>query len=256
MGVGSKIKTLVWFAVRPKYWIQTWGILVRSFNRAKEESREEAGQWAEQMKVTEMEAVEKLFSGQTVKNPKEVYPDVFKKAHEVTERVPVTMGGAGNLNMLYSMALQLKPLSAIETGVAYGWSSLTILLAIAKNNGKLISIDMPYVKMNNEDFVGCAVPDDLKQNWKLIREADRTGLKKAIQAFRGKINLCHYDSDKSYAGRMWAYPKLWKSLEPGGIFISDDIGDNTAFREFSEQVNVEPIVVKDGHRFIGILKKP
>lgn len=256
MSLGSKIRTLGWFIVRPKYWIQTWGILVRSFYRAKEESRAEAEQWAEKAKVSEEVALKKLLNATEVADPKLVYKDVFQKADEVAKNTPVKMGGAGNLRMLYNLARSKRPLKAIETGVAYGWSALTFLLVIQENKGQLVSVDMPYVKMNNEDFVGCVVPETLRANWELIREPDRTGLKKALKKFNGSINFCHYDSDKSYAGRMWAYPKLWKALESGGIFISDDIGDNVAFREFSEKVNAEPMVVKDGHRFIGILIKP
>jgi hypothetical protein len=68
--------------------------------------------------------------------------------------------------------------------------------------------------------------------------------------------LCHYDSDKSYAGRKWTYPQLWAALRPGGIFISDDIGDNMGFRDFAQSINIDPIVVQSNERFVGILLKP
>jgi len=63
-------------------------------------------------------------------------------------------------------------------------------------------------KMNNEEFVGVVVMDSLRRNWELIREPDRNGIKKALNKFGGNIDLCHYDSDKSYYGRMYAYPIL------------------------------------------------
>ena len=47
----------------------------------------------------------------------------------------------------------------------------------------------------------------------------------------GSIDLCHYDSDKSWWGRAYAF-LLWKALKPGGLFISDDIQDNMFFAEF------------------------
>ena len=65
--------------------------------------------------------------------------------------------------------------------------------------------------------------------------------------------MCHYDSDKSYEGRMWAYPLLWGALEIGGIFMSDDIGDNLAFRDFARQVAAEPIVASFDGKYVGVL---
>ena len=34
-----------------------------------------------------------------------------------------------------------------------------------------------------------------------------------------KFDFCHYDSDKSYQGRMFAYNKIWKNLKKKGIFF-------------------------------------
>ena len=140
--------------------------------------------------------------------------------------------------------------------MAYGWSSLAILASISdKNDAKLISIDMQYPKMNNEDFVGIVVSDSLRGQWDLIREPDRNGIKKALNKFGGVIDLCHYDSDKSYYGRMYAYPILWNALKKGGVFISDDIQDNMAFREFVETRNLNFAVTKSENKYIGIVYK-
>ena len=145
---------------------------------------------------------------------------------------------------------------AIETGVAYGWSSLAILDAMASNgDGRLISVDMPYPKMGNEDFVGIVVPDPLRSRWTLIRQPDRPGLEKAIDAFGGRIDFCHYDSDKSWFGRAYAFPMLWEALEPGGVFISDDIQDNLFFAEFAGSKNLPFAVTASEGKFVGLLRK-
>ena len=57
---------------------------------------------------------------------------------------------------------------------------------------------------------------------------------------------------------MWAYALLWDALEPGGYFVSDDVSDNEAFREFSESVEREPTVIRpgtDGEKYVGVLVK-
>ena len=145
------------------------------------------------------------------------------------------MGGEGGINVLYHIIKSKGSKNIIETGVAYGWSSLAILLAIKDNEGAfLISNDMPYIKMNNDDYVGCVVPQELRPKWKLQRAADINGIPKAVSHFNAKVDLFHYDSDKSYTGRMWSMPIIWESLNEGGMFISDDINDNIAFKVFSE----------------------
>ena len=67
--------------------------------------------------------------------------------------------------------------------------------------------------------------------------------------------LCHYDTDKSYWGRKWAYPKLWGSLKSGGVFISDDIQDNFAFKEFVEEKGVIFSVIESQGKYVGIFTK-
>jgi hypothetical protein len=121
--------------------------------------------------------------------------------------------------------------------------------------GRLVSVDMPYPKENKEDFVGIAVPAEWRREWTLIREPDRNGLKKAIKRLGGTIDLCHYDSDKSYPGRMFAYPILWDALRPGGVFISDDIQDNFAFRDFCAARGIAYAVTESEGKYVGIARK-
>jgi predicted O-methyltransferase YrrM len=165
------------------------------------------------------------------------------------------MGGAGDLDLLFQAIRRSKARRVIETGVAYGWSSLAALSALRETDGRLASVDMPYPKEPSEAFVGVAVPAELRDRWTLIREPDRNGLRKAIRAFGGVIDLCHYDSDKSYPGRMFAYPLLWKALRPGGVFISDDVQDNFAFRDFCAEHRIRFALTESDGKFVGIARK-
>jgi hypothetical protein len=47
-----------------------------------------------------------------------------------------------------------------------------------------------------------------ERSWAIIRGPDRPGIKKAIAWAGGIIDLCHYDSDKSWWGRQYGYPLL------------------------------------------------
>lgn len=201
--------------------------------------------------------VEKFFKDTGIIEQEDFYKKFEKElvgAQKIIDNCPVKMGGPGNLEIIYNLTKHLKAKKIIETGVAYGWSSLIFLLAIKENGGgKLISTDMPYSK-ETANYVGCVVPEDLRRYWTLIKESDETGLIKALEILP-EVDICHYDSDKTYKGRMFAYPKMWEAIRPGGVFISDDIGDNLAFRDFSKKIKINPIVIKKGKNFVGILFK-
>jgi hypothetical protein len=117
---------------------------------------------------------------------------------------------------------------------------------------------MPYVRGNNDSHVGLVVPERLRGHWKLIRLADRQGLPAALGEL-GQLDFCHYDSDKSEAGRRWAYPLIWKALRPGARLISDDINDNVGFRDYAASLGLEPLIIRvpepTGVKYVGVLTK-
>lgn len=251
----GKLKSLRWFLSRPQYFKTFLYLIKRKFLPDKEGTRGQSTNWCKERALKNQDALKLFYPDVDFKDIKEIYPDIFKYADEEVEKCKVQMGGAGDLNFLYYMTKLSGAKSIIETGVAYGWSSLSILLALSEiEGGKLISGDLPYVSLDNDPYVGCVVHDSLKSKWKLIRQADRQALPGALKELK-KIDLCHYDSDKSYYGRMWAYPKLWKAMNKGGFFISDDINDNMAFVEFCKEVEREPVVIEFGGKYLGVIKK-
>jgi predicted O-methyltransferase YrrM len=157
-----------------------------------------------------------------------------------------------NAMMLYNLAEYLQAERVIETGVAMGNSSLGLLRSLSKRNGRLISSDIP----NPDKWVqtGSLVTDDLRPYWELVRLPDRKALPMALKKMPS-LDLCYYDSDKSYSGRMFGYALLWNALRDGGIFVSDDIGDNRAFEDFCTKVNRTSKIVKSGVRYVGVILK-
>ena len=258
----TKVKTLAWFLRRPRLFQQLAHLATRKLSRehyVKNRTHEEARRWCSDRAIEGPAAVERL-TGRRFDSVEELFPQLLADANRRAADRPSTMGGAADLNLLYSVAEHLQATRVVETGVAYGWSSLALLLSLKNRPGaKLISTDMPVPCGNYEEFVGCVVPSDLTSQWLVLRLPDRQALPAAIREAR-PLDLCHYDSDKSYEGRMWAYPLVWAALRQGGIFVSDDVEDNVAFRDFSQQVSTEPIVVRKsdpykGEKFIGLLVK-
>jgi len=255
----SKIKTAIWFLQQPKLYLQFFQ-LVKSRIFPVNEKRAEATRWCKELALSPELGFRQITNHTLPFDLSIHFQNEISMARDRITNFPNDRGGPGDINLIYHLCEHTKAINVLETGVAYGWSSLAILLSLNKRDGSLlVSTDMPYAKMDGKDYVGSVVPDHLKLKWELIRLPDRQGLPIAIDKLK-KIDICHYDSDKSYRGRMWAYPKLWQSLKPGGIFISDDIGDNFAFRDFALKIKKKPIVIaseadKNVSKFVGILIK-
>lgn len=259
----SRLKTALWYLRRPHQYPQLCRQLASRFGGgAEQDTSQEALSWCEGCAISTSEALSHFTGKASFKTLRELEPDILDRAELLLQQCPVKMpAGGGNVDLLYWIAEFLQARVVIETGVAYGWSSLALLLSLQKRPGSyLVSTDMPVPWLDSDCYVGYVVPDHLRSCWRIIRQADREALAKAFK-YCNSIDLCHYDSDKSYAGRMWAYPKLWDKLCKGGIFISDDVNDDLAFRDFANQVNVKAVVVrtpdlpKGSVKYVGILSK-
>lgn len=253
-------KTGVWFLQRPRFWGHAVALGYRKFMRSRDtpEHRALATQWAADRASSVPEALRLIRLLPTDNSDFPCLPSaVITEAECLAASSHVVMGGAGDIHLLYAAVLLARAERVVETGVAYGWSSLAVLAAMEqRGSGTLASVDMPYPKLNNEAWVGVAVPKRLHARWILIREPDRWGLIKALRRLGDAIDLCHYDSDKSYAGREYGYSLMWNALRPGGILISDDIQDNFAFRDFVQERSMRFAVTQFQGKFVGIVRKP
>jgi predicted O-methyltransferase YrrM len=211
--------------------------------------------WCDALALEADQALLRLVGNVPIVSVRERFSDIFARADVVARDCPVTMGGPGDLDLIYRVAEHLQARRVIETGVAYGWSSLSLLLSLEARDGLLVSTDLPYPGLDNEAFVGCVVPQDLRRRWVLLKAPDRTAVPEAIR-LAGTIDMCHYDSDKSYDGRLWTYSRLWRALRPGGILISDDVGDNFGFRDFADSLDAQPVIVRGSNKYVGMLVKP
>lgn len=259
MSIGEKARTAVWFAGRPSHWAHAKALAVRKIrsDRDGEILRSAAGDWAAS-NTTSLDRVLRAvgYENEILDVSTLIGKERYSRAEERIGKCPVTMGGPGDLRLLFYCCEAANATRVVETGVAYGWSSLAILSSLSRRSGaRLTSVDMPYPKRGNERWVGVAVPPELSAHWHLIRLPDQNGLRQALQRQDGPIDVCHYDSDKSYYGRMWAYPQLWDALRPGGVFISDDVQNNFAFKEFVEERGAPFFIVESQGKYVGIILK-
>lgn len=256
MGEITRIfKTLIGYLKRPGLYPELGRKIIKNtLNRRNAfKGKDKTNSWAAQKEVSQKEAVFMLF-GLDIDAFRSDYADVLKTAEQRERECPVKMGGPGALELLYYACEFTDAKHVVETGVAYGWSSLASLLSLSKRGGTLYSSDMPYLAQDGDQYVGCVVPQNLKTGWKLFRFADKESLPK-IFAENAVFDVLHYDSDKSYNGRMWAYEELYRHLKKGGVFISDDIGDNSAYQDFCEKNKIETTVIGYEGKYIGVFVK-
>lgn len=249
------LKTFIGYLKRPDLYPELRRKIIKNtINRDNAfKGKEKTNSWAAERAVSQKEAVSKLF-GFEIDAFRKDYQKILMNAAQREKECPVKMGGPGALELIYYACEFVDAQNVVETGVAYGWSSLASLLSLVKRNGTLYSSDMPYLAQNGDQYVGYVVPETFRVNWKLFRFADKESLPK-IFAENVTFDVLHYDSDKSYNGRTWAYEELYNHLKKGGVFISDDIGDNSSYQDFCEKNNIETTVVEYEGKYIGVFIK-
>ena len=198
---------------------------------------------------------------------------MFAKAEQKIKNIDIKMAGydesssigisynsgGSNIGLIFEICEYFKSINCLETGVAYGWSSFSILSSLKnRKNSRLVSVDMPYPGKENDKYVGLVVPNSLRGHWELLRFSDREGVPKAIKLLKS-FDFCHYDSDKTYEGRLWSYNLIWENLSMNGILYSDDIGDNNAFYDFCNSKDINPLIgsvpSNNNIKYFGIVKK-
>ena len=166
------------------------------------------------------------------------------------------VAGPGNYMFLYFLIRKFKLCNIVETGVAAGWTSLSILRALKKNGkGNLYSSDFPYLRLADpEKYIGFLADNESnKYNWVLDVRGDDLALHE-IKNHLGdeSIDLFHYDSDKSYSGRVNALKSLNSKLSSKTIILFDDIHNNLHFKDFVQKNNKDFLVLEFNGKFTGV----
>jgi predicted O-methyltransferase YrrM len=162
--------------------------------------------------------------------------------------------GGGHAALLYFLVRATNAEVAVETGVALGFSTAAILRAMAANGrGHLYSSDFPAFRHRDpERHVGCLVDDNLRDRWTLDPRGDRKALEQIVKLV-DRIDLFHYDSDKTYRARERAVRRVEPLLAPDAVVIMDDIQDNLFFRDHVEARGVDYEVVEYEGKYLGII---
>lgn len=140
------------------------------------------------------------------------------------------------------------PERVVETGVAYGVSSAFLLKALEENGrGTLHSVDLPPLRRRYERYWGVAVPDGLRDRWRLHRGSSARTLPKILRE-TGPIDLFVHDSLHTRRNMRREFETVWPYLRPGGLLLADDVERNSAFADLSQKRPALWRVVRDRER--------
>ena len=179
----------------------------------------------------------------------------FREAALPTLRdCPVPFGGAGAIELLYFLVRMKSPTVVLETGVGAGWSSAVILHALDANaKGQLFSSDLPYIRFeDSRGYIGLLVEERLHPRWHLLDAGDRHNLPRLLQMMNERIDIFHYDSDKSYAGRAFAYKLIREHLASEAVVIFDDVQDNSHFLDLVRVTDRPFHIFRHGRKYVGV----
>jgi predicted O-methyltransferase YrrM len=253
MGWPSKLRYTARNALKPGYARVMTGKLVQRARRD-EHRRDEAIAWARPRAQRIAEWCEAT-DADLWREAKQYGTELRGRADELGRELGVHIGGGGRVEFLYFVTRLRRPRTVVETGVLHGYSSAAFLAALDRNGdgGRLWSSDFPYFREKEpERLVGVLVPEHLRSQWTLRLEGDRRNLP-AILDEVADVDLFHYDSDKTYAGRRFAIDLVMPHLAPAGVVLMDDVQDNLFFRDWVPRTGKSIRVFGSTTAFVGAI---
>jgi predicted O-methyltransferase YrrM len=160
------------------------------------------------------------------------------------------------IKLIGGLVSLMRPNVVVETGVALGFTTATILAAMRKNEqGHLYSVDLPAVQYGHQRETGSAVPAEFRDRWTLLLGRSQKLLPPLLREVE-PVDLFLHDANHAYSAQLREYRAAWPQLRPGGVLVSDDVG-NPAFIEFATEVGVRPYLVPGSRSdsVIGLVRK-
>src|SRR5437016_4129495 len=128
----EKIQTALWFARRPNHWAHAANLAFRRL-RADHDGPQHARaatEWAAARAVPVADALAAVGLAVEADAFAVLPAELLAEGNRRAEHSAVRMGGPGDINLLYAAVKLSGAWRIVETGVAYGWSTLAILAAL------------------------------------------------------------------------------------------------------------------------------
>jgi hypothetical protein len=137
--------------------------------------------------------------------------------------------------MAYIACRALRPAVVVETGVAYGVTSAFILKALEVNGqGELHSVDLPPLRRRSDQFIGAAIPEDLRARWRLHRGTGQRVLPTILPRL-SDVGVFVQDSLHTLQNILAELRHVTARLSRPSAILVDDIQDNAGFARWVDQ---------------------
>jgi hypothetical protein len=170
-------------------------------------------------------------------------------------------GDAGLARAAWCITRHHRPSVVVETGVARGLITRTVLEALKANGyGRLYSIDLPppLAQERLARETGAAVTSQLKGRWTLIEGSSRRRLPGLLSEL-GMIDMFVHDSRHTRRNITFELRQAWNVLRPGGVILADDVHGTVAFEKSIAAFGHPPAIVctsDDQRGRFGLIRKP
>jgi hypothetical protein len=136
--------------------------------------------------------------------------------------------------LAYVLTRVLQPEIVVETGVALGIVSSSVLSALDRNGcGRLISIDLPPLGVQ-ADAVGAIIPDALRARWTLYRGSSTRVLRR-IAGGLPPVGLFVHDSLFTWRNSTREYAQVLPHMAERSAIIANCVQHSRAFAELVAQ---------------------
>jgi hypothetical protein len=160
---------------------------------------------------------------------------------------------------VWCLTTHLRARQVLETGVARGITSRTILECLARDReGDLWSIDLPalnHAQWSGE--LGVAVPAELRGRWTLVEGSSRMKLREVLERL-GTLDLFVHDSLHSERNVRFELAHVWPAVRAGGAIVVDDVHMNAGFHRWLAGVGDAQSIVclaDDGQALFAVVIK-
>jgi predicted O-methyltransferase YrrM len=137
---------------------------------------------------------------------------------------------------LWCTVVHTRPQAVIETGVAHGVSSQTVLAALTQNDrGHLWSIDLPHpLRTGLHALTGIAVTEEHTSRWSYIEGSSRQRLPSLVTEV-GQLDVFIHDSLHTARNTLFEMEQAARALRAGGVMLIDDIFEHEGFATFARR---------------------
>jgi lipopolysaccharide biosynthesis glycosyltransferase len=158
--------------------------------------------------------------------------------------------GAESIRLIQLLIKITKPKVIVETGIGNGISTASIIKLLQSSSSLKTSI---FHSLDVETRT--CQPNFLAFDRWVFHHIKKSNTFEDVMKSIGKIDFFYHDSDHNFTNQLHEYEIAFNNLRSGGILVSDDINYSNAFFYFCANKQIQPFLLFDEYKLVGLLFK-